>query len=122
MEGFFDNYPILLGCYGLYFLYLWFRPAEQKKPLETKNILPSDLTMQTCSDPEKLTAYLLPWLFITGLSLVVYAIFSYLFSYEPWFIIVMAVYFILIIFYYSFTMRTVRRRFWPDKVHQKKRK
>ena len=51
MDGFFDIFTILLGCYGVYFLYLWFRTAVQKQPLDTKNILPTDLTMKTCSDP-----------------------------------------------------------------------
>ena len=123
MNGFFDIFSILLGCYGVYFLYIWFCTAILKRPLpESKNILPSDLTMQTCNDPKQFTAFILPWLLITGLSLVAYAIASYFLGQKQWFIIVMSIYFVLVVVYYLLIMRTARRRFWPDKVREKKKK
>ena len=125
MDGFFDLFSILLACYGVYFLYLWFRTAVLKQPMETnKNVLPTDLTMKTCSDPERFTAFILPWLFITGLSLLGYATISYFFDSETWFIIVGFVYFAAVLTYYILMIRTARRRFWPDtvKVKEKKRK
>ena len=122
MDGFFDIFTILLGCYGVYFLYLWFRTAVQKQPLDTKNILPTDLTMKTCSDPEQCTALVLPWLLITGLSLVAYAVASYFLGAEKWFIAVVFAYFAVIVTYYILTMRKVRRRFWPGTVKEKKKR
>ena len=121
MDGFFDIFTILLGCYGIYFLYLWFRTAVLKQPLETKNILPTDLDMKACRDPEKFFGIILPWLFITGLSLVCYAAASYFFGSQSWFLIVLFAYFAAIVTYYIFTMRTIRRRFWPDTVKEKRK-
>ena len=123
MDGFFDIFSILLGCYGAYFLYIWFCTAVLKRPLpESKNILPADLTMKTCSDPEKCTAMILPWLFITGLTLIGYAAVSYFWGTETWFLLVAFGYFAVILVYYMLTIRTLRRRFWPDTVKEKKRK
>lgn len=122
MNGFFDIFSILIAGYGIYFLSLWFRVAVQKQPVDTKNILPTDLTLKNCNDPERFTAFILPWLLITGLSLVVYAAISYFFGSERWFIAVIFLYFAAILVYYMLTMRTARRRFWPDMVRQKKRK
>ena len=123
MDQFFDIFSILLGCYGAYFLYVWFCTAVLKRPLpDSKNILPADLTMKTCNDPEKCTARILPWLFITGLSLLAYAAASYFFGSEPWYLPAAFVYFGAVLAYYLVTMRTVRRLFWPDKVKKKEKK
>ena len=122
MDGFFDIFSIMIACYGLYFLFTWFRTTVLKKPLDTKNLLPGDLTMATCSDPDACTAYLMRWMIITGVSLVIYAAASYLYSRETWFMAVILGYFAVILTYYLLTMRAARRRFWPDTVKGKKEK
>ena len=120
MGGFFDIFTILLGCYGIYFLYLWFCTVVLKKPLNTKNLLPTDLNMKSCNDPEKFLSVALPWVFITGLSLIAYAAASYFLGSQPWFIAVVFAYFAAMVAYYVITMRIIRRRFWPDTVKEKK--
>ena len=123
MNGFLDIFALMLGFYGVYFLVLWFRAAVKKQPLETgKNVLPPDLTMNTCKDVQQFTAYIIPWLFITGASLIGYAVISYFFGSAWWFLFVGFGYFAAVLIYYILTMRTARRRFWPDTVKEKRLK
>ena len=114
MDGFFDIFSLLIAFYGLYFLFGWFRTVVQKQPVDTKNILPAEMTLKNCNDEKQFTSFILPWMLITGLSLVIYAALSYFFGNEGWFIIVVFVYFAAILTYYILTMRTARRRFWPE--------
>ncbi len=114
MDGFFDVFSLLIAFYGAYFIYSWFRTVVLKHPVDTNNILPADMTLKNCNDADQFTAFILPWMLITGVSLLAYAAASYFWGSNGWFLIVVIAYFAAILAYYVLTMRTARRRFWPE--------
>ena len=122
MDGFLDLFSLLLAGYGAYFIYQWFQITFRKKPVDVKNFMPTDMTLDKCNDVPAFTAYVSPWLLSIGASLVIYAVVSYCLGNSPWFLAVVIGYFAALIIVYTLMIHSVKKRFWPDLIKKKKEK
>lgn len=122
MDGFSDLFSLLLAGYGVFFMYQWFQIKIQKKPVEVKKFMPTDMTIDKCTDVDAFTSFVSPFLLIMGASLVLYAVASYQVGNNPWFIYVVIGYFVVFFITYTLMVRYAKKRFWPDLVKEKKRK
>ena len=122
MDGFLDIFSLLLAGYGVYFLYLWFQIKFQKKQLDLKNFMPTDMTLDKCDDVAGFLTFISPWLLIMGASLVIYALVSYRFGNSSWFLAVVVGYFAALIVTYTLVLRQAKKRFWTDLIKEKKHK
>lgn len=122
MDGFLSIFSLLLAGYGVYFIYQWFQIKFQKKPVDVKNFMPTDMTLDNCSDVEAFTAYVAPWLLVMGASLVIYSVASYALGNSGWFIFIVIGYFAALILTYTLMVRHAKKRFWPELIKEKAEK
>ena len=122
MDGFLSIFSLMLAGYGIYFIYQWFQITIQKKPVDVKNFMPTDMTLDKCSDVPAFTAYIAPWLLFMGAALVIYAVASYFLGNSAWFIVVIVGFFSSFTLLYILLVRHAQKRFWPDLAREREEK
>ena len=110
---YFKIFDVVIAGYGVYFLITWFQSQVLKKTFLPKTMIPADMSMDKCTDPQGFTAFFLPRLLIISLLLIVYGGSSLLGFMEEHYFFVYGPLLILIVVIYVLTVKTARRRFWP---------
>ena len=109
---FFSLFDLLIGGYGVYFLYQIVQSRLRHQPFPPQNILSRDMTLDTCRDVEAYTAFILPRVFCFALLLIAYAVISLsgiMSAYSLYFYFAV---FLILISFYVVIVRQARQRFW----------
>ena len=109
---YFKIFDVVIAGYGVYFLINWFQGQFLKKPFVSKTLMPADMTMDKCSDPQAFTVFFLPRLLVISLLLILYGGSSLLGFMQEHYFLVYGPLLVLIIVIYVLTIKTARRRFW----------
>ncbi len=112
---YFQIFYLVIFVYGLYFLYQSLRCAIQKTHFPPKLLFSSAYTLDSCRDPDKFTAYILPRAIVIGVLLVGFGILAYLqpFGTEAYWAYFVLMVVILVLF--LVTAQQAKKRFWEAK-------
>ena len=105
-------FDLIIGIYGLNFIYQWYRTKIQGKPFNPQCILATDMTLETCSDVKAFTAFTLPRVLGFGVALVAYAIISYSNILAGYYLYFYIAFFIVIVLLYLLINKQARMQFW----------
>ena len=109
---YFQVFDLLIGGYGLYFLYQIVQSRLRRQPFPPQNILSRDMTLETCRDVEAYTAFIIPRVLCLALLLIAYAVIAIsgiLDAYSLYFYFVV---FLILVPFYVVTVKQARQRFW----------